>query len=239
VPAVASVSAEVASSVAVVLVPLAFVFAFAFALAWSWACACNWAATAAAAAEVVVLPELLAFCWVEPLLLLPVPCCVLPDDDAEVVPLLPVALLLWLLAALLLLVLLLLEVWLLGCADACALAEAADADAEGDGAGVGAGAGALDASVLALCDELFCESMLCCKVCANGWTLELSGVMLVGELELSEEPNSELINDSGDMADPVYPVIRSICDRGPLERCCFDARGAETGARVKRPRRAS
>ncbi len=219
VPAVASVSAVVASSVAVVLVPLAFVFAFA--LAWSWACACNWAATAAAAAEVVVLPELLALCWVEPLLLLPVPCCVLPDDEAEVVPLLPAALLLWLPAALL--ELLLLEVWLFDCADACALADAADADADGDGAGVGAGAGALGAAVLALCAALFCESMLCCKVCANGWALELSGVLLVGEL--SDEPNSELINDSGDMADPVYPVTRSICDQCPLERCCFDTRG--------------
>jgi hypothetical protein len=231
-PAAASVSELVASSVALVLAPLAL----AFALAWSWACACNWAAIAAAAAEVVVLPELLVLCWVAPLLLVPVLCCVLPDDEAEAVPLLSVvlvALLLWLPVALLLS--LLFELGSLGCAAACALAEAAVADAEG--AGVGAGSGALGTGSLALDDASFCKSILCCKVCANGWAPEVSGALLVGEL--LEESNSELINDSGDMADPVYPVIpvngRSRSARAPM----LQRLGAETGARVKHPRRAS
>ncbi|WP_342342378.1 hypothetical protein [Paraburkholderia phenazinium] len=149
-----------------------------------------------------MLLELLALCWVEPLLLLPVPCWVLPDDEAEVVPLLLVPLAALLLWPAVVLLLLLFELWLLDCAAACALAEAAAADGEGDAAGVGAGA--LGAGLLALCDALFCEPMLCCKVCANGTALEASGVLFVGELP--EELNSELINDSGDMADPVYPM---------------------------------
>jgi hypothetical protein len=80
-----------------------------------------------------------------------------------------------------------------------------DGAGEGAGVGVGVGVGALCAALLVFCGALFCESMLCCKVCENGWLLTMS----TGEFvcELPDEPNSELIYESGDMADPVYPGI--------------------------------
>jgi len=153
-----------------------------------------------------VLPELLLpCCEVELLPLVPL-CCVLPEDDAErvLLALLPsLLLLLWLLLALLVLFVL----WLFDGAGVGVLAED-DGVGEGAGAdvgvGVGAGAGALCAAPLAPCDASFCESMLCCKVCENGWVLTMS----TGEFvcELPDEPNSELIYESGDMADPAYPV---------------------------------
>jgi hypothetical protein len=127
----------------------------------------------------------------------------LPEDEAEfVLPALPpVLLLLWLLPALLVLFVLP-ELWLFDGAGVGALA--AD-DGAGEGAGVGVGVGALCAALLVFCGALFCESMLCCKVCENGWLLTMS----TGEFvcELPDEPNSELIYESGDMADPVYPGI--------------------------------
>jgi hypothetical protein len=153
-----------------------------------------------------VLPvPLPACCDVELLLLVPL-CCVLPEDEAEVVLLPSLLLLLWLLLALLVLFVLL-ELWLFDGAGVGALAED-DGVGEGAGADVGAGvgAGALCAALLVLCEASFCESMLCCKVCENGWVLTMS----TGEFvcELPDEPNSELIYESGDMADPVYPVNR-------------------------------
>jgi hypothetical protein len=63
---------------------------------------------------------------------------------------------------------------------------------------------ALCGLLLAPGDALFCESMLCCKVCANGWALAVSADVPVGELPTALR--SELISESGDMADPVYPV---------------------------------
>jgi hypothetical protein len=166
-----------------------------------------------------VLPvPLPACCDVESLLLLVPLCCVLPEDEAELV-LLPLPLLLlpsllllllWLLLALLVLFVLL-ELWLFD-GDGAGVGALAEDDGVGEGAGadagvgVGAGAGALCAALFALCDASFCESMLCCKVCENGWVLTMS----TGEFvcELPDEPNSELIYESGDMADPVYPVNR-------------------------------
>ena len=47
--------------------------------------------------------------------------------------------------------------------------------------------------------------MLCCKVWPNGCALAVFCGALVGEL--LDASNSELISESGDMADPVYPVI--------------------------------
>ena len=176
-------------------------------------------------------------------------CCALPDDDAEVVllslplPLLLVLLLplllLWLLLALLVLVVLL-ELWLFDGAGVGVLAED-DGVGEGAGAGVGVGVGAsaLCATLLVFCDAPFCESILCCKVCENGWVLTTS----TGEFvcELPDEPNSELIYESGDMADPVYPGIpvkfRSCRSRGQAVK--FKWSCAQARARVTHPRRAS
>ncbi len=94
----------------------------------------------------------------------------------------------------------------------------------GAGAGDGAGAcgGALCAAVLALCAASFCESMLCCKVCENGCVLAVSAGELVGEL--LDEPNSELIDESGDMADPVYPVNPVKFRSMPVKRSSAQAR---------------
>lgn len=131
-------------------------------------------------------------------------CCALPDDAVEVVLLplpplwlalllpLPRLALFWLLLALLVSVVLF-ELWLFAGAGAGVLADD-DGVGEGAGAGVGVGAGALCATLL-----VFCASMLCCKVCENGWLLTMS----TGEFvcELPDEPNSELIYESGDMAD--------------------------------------
>jgi hypothetical protein len=151
------------------------------------------------------LPEpLLPCCDVELWPLAPL-CCALPEDEAEfVLPALPpVLLLLWLLPALLVLFVLP-ELWLFDGAGVGVLA-ADDGAGEGAGVGVGVGVGALCAALLVFCGALFCESMLCCKVCENGWLLTMS----TGEFvcELPDEPNSELIYESGDMADPVYPGI--------------------------------
>ena len=172
------------------------------------------------------MPELLLPCCDVELLPFAALCCVLPEDEAEfVLPPLLLALplllvLLWLLLALLVL----LELWLSDGAGVGAGAGALAADdgaGEGAGAGVGVGAGALCTLLLALCDASFCESMLCCKVCENGWLFTMS----TGELvcELSDEPNSELIYESGDMADPVYPVSPVKFRSVPVKRLCAQA----------------
>lgn len=175
------------------------------AFAWSWACACSCAATAAAAADVVVLVSLFVpvafdvppFCCALALLLWPLPCCALLDA-VVLVPLL------WLLPDVLVL-LPLLDAWLPDCDVFCVLDdEAAEVEDEGDDGAEAAEDAALCAALLALCDASFCESMLCCRVCENGWALAASADAPVGELP--DEPSSELINESGDMVDPVYPV---------------------------------
>lgn len=90
----------------------------------------------------------------------------------------------------------------LDCEALCASEEEeADEDVEAAGAGAGAGCGAL----LALCDALVCESMLCCSVCENGSALAAFGADALGAL-LEDESKSEEINESGDMVGPVYPV---------------------------------
>ena len=147
------------------------------------------------------------FCCALALLLWPLACCALPDA-VVVEPLL------WLLSDAFVLLLLVPDVWLLDCGVLCVLddadvevedAAAADAaEVEADDESEAAEYAALCAVLLALCDASFCESMLCCRVCENGWALAASADAPVGELP--DEPSSELINESGDMADPVYPV---------------------------------
>ena len=89
--------------------------------------------------------------------------------------------------------------------DADAEVEEDDDAAEADDESEAAEDIVLCAALLALCDASFCESMLCCRVCANnGWALAASTGALVDELP--DEPSRELINESGDMADPVCPV---------------------------------
>lgn len=143
-------------------------------------------------------------CDVELLSLL-LACCVLPEDTVEPVPL-PFAPLPLLALSVLLLLFALLDAWVFDCEAACALEEDDCASVEGAGAGDGAAAcgGTLCAAVLALCAASFCESMLCCKVWPNGCALAVLSGELVGKL--LEASNSELIGESGDMADPVYPV---------------------------------
>ena len=192
-----------------------------------------------------MLPELLLPCCDVELLPFAALCCVLPEDEAEfVLPPLLLALplllvLLWLLLALLVL----LELWLsdgAGVGVGAGALAADDGAGEGAGAGVGVGAGALCTLLLALCDASFCESMLCCKVCENGWLFTMS----TGELvcELSDEPNSELIYESGDMADPVYPVNPVKFRSAPVRRSYGHGSGKRAGytpsARILRIRAA-
>ena len=171
---------------------------------------------------------------------LPAGSCALPDAAVEVVPplsalsepLAPLALL-----VLLLLLFALLDAWVSDCEAACVLAEedcAGEDEDEGDGEGAGAGA-----SGGALCAASFCESMLCCKVCANGCALVLFASEIVGVI--LDESASEPMNDSGDMADPVYPVSQVKFRSVPVKLLCAqDPAGAgQAGARVIRPRRAS
>jgi hypothetical protein len=161
-------------------------------------------------ADVVVLFvfDVLPSCLAVVLLLFEAPCCVLPvllDDDVAVV-VVPLPLVLGLLLAVFV---------LLDCEASCVLDEASveeeggdggDHDEEVDVSGVEAGASCV--VLLALCEASFWKSILCCKVCANGWALAALAAEFAVELtgELLEESNSEVINERGDMADPVYPV---------------------------------
>jgi hypothetical protein len=186
------------------------------ALAWSSACACSCAATAAAAADVValLLPfvpvafDELPFCCAVVLLLWLLDCCALLDDVG-------VVLLLWLPPEAL--ALLLPDAWPLDCDVFWLLDdEAAEVDEDDGGEDEVPEDDALFALLLALCDAPLWESMLCCKVCENGKALAASADAPVGEPP--DALNSELINESGDMADPVYPVNPLDVRKEPAKR---------------------
>jgi hypothetical protein len=83
--------------------------------------------------------------------------------------------------------------------------------------------------MLAFCAASVCASMLCCKVCENSCALAESAGELPGVL--FDEPNSELIYESGDMVNPVYPV-NPVKFRLPRSSC-------HAGLRVMHPQRAS
>jgi hypothetical protein len=159
-------------------------------------------------------------------LLCPLLCCGSPVDAVVVVPL-------WLVPDVFAL-LLLLEVWVLACevvwllefdaAEAVELAEDEDEDEDAEEPEDEApedpdddeDAAALCALLLALCAALLCELMLCCKVCEKGSALGVSADELVGEL--SNASKTALINESGDMAGPVYPVNPLDVRKTPAKR---------------------
>ena len=167
------------------------------------------------------MPELVLLCCDVELSALPAPCCGLPEAAVEVVPPLlapsaPLALLVLLTSLPLLFVLL--DAWVFDCDAACVFA---GDDCAGDGGGADACGGVLCSAVLGLCAASFCESMLCCKVCANGCVLALFVSEIVGVVP--DESASELTNDMGDIADPVYPVSPVKFRSAPVKRLCAQA----------------